>query len=152
MPIVLRLVNYLKSKFRFLLLGFILVFSFTIVQYLGQYESFVGKYGTGLGLSIPLVLIWYWLEKRFQHQVQSDHQRSAFWILLFLIAIPLGVLHILKKELSYPYYFPMCDCAPSTTRQDRVGAICTDNFKSYSTGRGTCSEHNGVKKWQCKCE
>lgn len=29
----------------------------------------------------------------------------------------------------------------------RVGAICCDGSRSYSTGRGTCSHHNGVCTW-----
>lgn len=29
----------------------------------------------------------------------------------------------------------------------RIGAICRDNWRSHSTGRGTCSHHGGVKKW-----
>lgn len=27
------------------------------------------------------------------------------------------------------------------------GAICTDGWRSYSTGRGTCSRHGGVAQW-----
>jgi hypothetical protein len=27
------------------------------------------------------------------------------------------------------------------------GAICSDGSRSYSTGRGTCSHHNGVAQW-----
>ena len=29
----------------------------------------------------------------------------------------------------------------------RVGAICNDGWRSYSTGRGTCSHHKGVHHW-----
>lgn len=32
----------------------------------------------------------------------------------------------------------------------RVGAICYDGWRSYSTGRGTCSHHGGVKEWLYK--
>ncbi|MEP6850180.1 MAG: hypothetical protein ABI999_15080 [Acidobacteriota bacterium] len=28
-----------------------------------------------------------------------------------------------------------------------VGAVCEDGWKSFSTGRGTCSSHHGVKFW-----
>jgi hypothetical protein len=27
------------------------------------------------------------------------------------------------------------------------GAICADGWRSYSTGRGTCSHHGGVAEW-----
>jgi hypothetical protein len=27
------------------------------------------------------------------------------------------------------------------------GAICADGWRSYSTGRGTCSHHGGVSQW-----
>jgi hypothetical protein len=29
----------------------------------------------------------------------------------------------------------------------RTGAICRDGWRSYSTGRGTCSHHGGVSYW-----
>lgn len=29
----------------------------------------------------------------------------------------------------------------------RIGAICYDGWRSYSTGRGTCSHHGGVAEW-----
>jgi len=32
-------------------------------------------------------------------------------------------------------------------RSQRVGAICKDESRSYSTGRGTCSWHGGVRYW-----
>lgn len=152
MKTIVQLLNYFKSQFRVLLIGFTLVLSFIIVQHLGTYESFIGKYGMGLAIAMPLILGWYWLEKKFQQQVDSDHQRSLIWIGLFLVAIPLGTYHIINKELAYQYHFPMCDCEEIDKRKDRVGAICKDGTKSYATGRGTCSEHDGVKKWQCDCD
>lgn len=30
---------------------------------------------------------------------------------------------------------------------ERIGAICSDGWQSYSTGRGTCSHHGGVDHW-----
>lgn len=30
---------------------------------------------------------------------------------------------------------------------ERNGAICNDGWRSYSTGRGTCSHHGGVDHW-----
>lgn len=33
------------------------------------------------------------------------------------------------------------------TYTKRVGAICKDGTRSYSTGRGTCSHHGGVRTW-----
>jgi hypothetical protein len=32
-------------------------------------------------------------------------------------------------------------------RGDRIGAICNDGWRSYSTGSGTCSHHGGVDYW-----
>jgi hypothetical protein len=29
----------------------------------------------------------------------------------------------------------------------RLGAICGDGWRSFSTGRGTCSHHGGVARW-----
>jgi len=149
---MLNLLNYFKSKFKALLLSFIVVISFVLVQHIGQYTSFLSKYAVGLAIAIPLILIWYWLEKKFAQQVDSDHQRSLMWILLFVIGIPIGISHIAHQEWNYQYHIPMCDCDEDDDRKDRVGAICEDGVKSYATGRGTCSEHNGVKKWQCKCD
>lgn len=34
------------------------------------------------------------------------------------------------------------------TSKHRVGAKCWDGTESYSTGRGTCSHHGGVKYWK----
>lgn len=152
MKTIVRILNFFKAKFKPLLIGFTLVLSFIVVQYIGQYESVFSKYGVGLAIFIPLIMGWYQLEKKLEQQVDSDHQRSLIWIALFLIAIPIGVGHIIQKEIQYEYHFPMCDCNETTDRSDRVGAICDDGTKSYSTGRGTCSEHHGVKKWQCVCD
>ncbi len=33
------------------------------------------------------------------------------------------------------------------TRGNRIGAICNDGWRSYSTGSGTCSHHGGVDYW-----
>jgi hypothetical protein len=33
------------------------------------------------------------------------------------------------------------------TRGHRIGAICNDGWRSYSTGSGTCSHHGGVDYW-----
>ena len=33
------------------------------------------------------------------------------------------------------------------TRGNRIGAICNDGWRSYSTGSGTCSYHGGVDYW-----
>lgn len=151
MKFIVGILNYLKSKFRLLLILTSLVLGLVLVQYIGRYESFVWKYGIGLGFSIPLALIWYQLERKLSQNLASDHQRSAIWILLFLLLISLGLVHVIQKELSYQYHIAMCDCNKEDTTQDRVGAICEDGEISYSVGRGTCSEHNGVKKWQCEC-
>ena len=36
----------------------------------------------------------------------------------------------------------------NTYEQDEQGgAICRDGWRSYSTGRGTCSHHGGVAEW-----
>lgn len=148
---ILSILNYFKSKFKVLLISFIIITSFVLVQHIGHYASFFSKYGIGLAIAIPLILIWYWIERKFEQQVDSDHQRSLIWILLFVIGIPLGACHIAQSEWHYQYHIPMCDCDEEDDRNDRVGAICKDGIKSYATGRGTCSEHNGVKKWQCKC-
>ena len=32
-------------------------------------------------------------------------------------------------------------------RGPRIGAICNDGWRSYSTGSGTCSNHGGVDYW-----
>jgi len=45
----------------------------------------------------------------------------------------------------------MCNCNEDDDKNERVGAICKDGIKIYAIGRRTCSEHNGVKKWQCQC-
>ena len=37
-----------------------------------------------------------------------------------------------------------CSDAP---KGKRVGAICNDGWRSYSTGSGTCSHHGGVDYW-----
>lgn len=152
MKALLKILNYFKSKFKVLLLSFVVILSFILVQHVGQYTSFLSKYAVGLAIAIPLVLIWYWLERKFKQQVDSDHQRSLSWILLFLIGIPSGTYHIAQQEWKYQYHIPMCDCDTEDDRNDRVGAICKDGVKSYATGSGTCSEHNGVKKWQCRCD
>ena len=34
----------------------------------------------------------------------------------------------------------------------RIGAICSDGWKSSATGRGACSWHDGVKEWLYKTE
>ncbi|CAA6830240.1 MAG: Unknown protein [uncultured Aureispira sp.] len=149
---ILTLLNYLKSKFKALLIGFILITSFVLVQYIGHYSSFFSKYGIALAIALPLILIWYWVERKFEQQVDSDHQRSFVWILLFVLSIPLGTYHLIQKEWHYQYNIPMCPCDEDDDRADRVGAICKDGIKSYATGRGTCSEHKGVKKWQCACD
>lgn len=31
--------------------------------------------------------------------------------------------------------------------EEQGGAICMDGWRSYSTGRGTCSHHGGVAQW-----
>jgi hypothetical protein len=35
----------------------------------------------------------------------------------------------------------------SCSRGKRIGAICKDGWRSYSTGPGTCSHHGGVDYW-----
>ena len=35
----------------------------------------------------------------------------------------------------------------TTIRGHRIGAICEDGWRSYSTGSGTCSSHGGVDYW-----
>lgn len=39
------------------------------------------------------------------------------------------------------------DYENSTVGKVRVGAICNDGTRSYSTGSGTCSHHGGVNYW-----
>ena len=36
-----------------------------------------------------------------------------------------------------------CDSASDA----RIGAICNDGWRSFSTGKGTCSHHGGVDYW-----
>ncbi|WP_156039765.1 hypothetical protein [Aureispira sp. CCB-QB1] len=135
-----------------MLLSTILVLSFIIVQHVGQYTSFGVKYGIAFIVALPLILAWFAIERKFEQQIDSDHQRSLVWIFLFLFIIPIGTYHILLSEWNYQYYTPMCDCDENDSQSDRVGAICNDGFKSHATGRGTCSEHDGVQKWQCQCD
>lgn len=40
------------------------------------------------------------------------------------------------------------DC--QTNASLRKGAFCNDGTYSTSTGSGACSNHGGVKKWDCK--
>lgn len=152
MKAIVHFLNLLKSNFKLLLVLFVLVLSFVLVQHVGHYTSFIWKYGTGCLLSLPLLLGWYVAEKKLQAQVNSDHQRSILWILVFGVGIVWGFYHIFMQEQQYQYHFPMCDCPLDAHKSDRVGAICEDGFKSYSTGRGTCSEHHGVAQWQCACD
>lgn len=36
---------------------------------------------------------------------------------------------------------------PKNYSKSRIGAICCDGTRSYSTGRGACSHHGGVCQW-----
>jgi hypothetical protein len=152
MSILVQVLNYFKSKFRILLLLTLFVLAGIGVQHVGSYTSFWGKYGIALGLVLPLAMGWYWLERRWERTQANADKRSLIWIVFFLGVIGWGTSHIIQQEWKYQYIFPMCDCAEQATRADRIGAICKDNTKSYATGRGTCSEHNGVQKWQCACD
>lgn len=40
----------------------------------------------------------------------------------------------------------------SKKEKHRIGAICSDGWKSSATGRGACSWHDGVKEWLYKTE
>lgn len=82
----------------------------------------------------------------------ADYDPSAIaWLLFLGISISLATVTIIWKEINYQYQIPMCDC-PTDDPDQRIGAICEDGIKSYATGRGTCSDHDGVKKWQCSCD
>ncbi len=55
---------------------------------------------------------------------------------------------------EYPgTYIHWTDVAPPRSSYNpgssfgRTGAICRDGWRSYSTGRGTCSHHGGVSYW-----
>ncbi|MCH7964904.1 MAG: DUF3761 domain-containing protein [Bacteroidetes bacterium] len=61
----------------------------------------------------------------------------AILILFSFVTLFKGFLEY--KEGNHPIY-----------EKVRVGAICYDGWHSYSTGRGTCSHHGGVKEWLYK--
>lgn len=152
MKVIVSFLNFFKTRFRWLLIISAILLGAILVQYIGSYVSFVWKYGTALGLAIPFILLWYWIEKKISKHLSNANERSAIWIVVFLVIIIFGLIHVAQKEWKYQYAFPMCDCDATDDKSDRVGAICKDGIKSYSTGRGTCSEHNGVQKWQCDCD
>ena len=49
--------------------------------------------------------------------------------------------------LHWSYYTHTYTPTTNTNRSYRTGAICMDGWRSYSTGRGTCSHHGGVDYW-----
>jgi hypothetical protein len=49
-------------------------------------------------------------------------------------------------ENSHGYMIKLADYPP-TQQETGGGAICNDGTRSYSTGRGTCSHHEGVAQW-----
>ena len=38
-------------------------------------------------------------------------------------------------------------CLEKSKYSYRVGAICSDGWRSSATGRGSCSHHGGVSRW-----
>jgi antitoxin component YwqK of YwqJK toxin-antitoxin module len=51
------------------------------------------------------------------------------------------------KSGKWHYYDEEGDYKLTEFIQYRIGAICNDGSRSYSTGRGTCSHHGGVNYW-----
>lgn len=152
MKTIVAFLNFFKTRFRWLLIASAIILGAVVVQYIGSYSSFVYKYSIALGLAVVFILTWYGLEKKISQHWTDANERSVIWIAVFLSIIVFGWLHVVQKEWNYQYSFPMCDCNETAKRSDRIGAICKDGFKSYATGRGTCSEHNGVQRWQCECD
>lgn len=56
------------------------------------------------------------------------------------------------KTGKWRYYDEDGDYKLTEFIQYRVGAICNDGSRSYSTGRGTCSHHGGVNYWLVETE
>ena len=52
-----------------------------------------------------------------------------------------------KSDYTSEYDYDDYDYENSTEGKIRVGAICNDGTRSYSTGSGTCSHHGGVAYW-----
>ncbi len=151
MSVILGVLNFFKARFRWLLLATSLVLSALVVQYVGSYSTWFYKYLLASGLMLLLLMGWYWLEQKLSKTGASANERSLLWIVIFLLIIPIGLVKVVQKEWNYIYHIPLCDCTQTMTKKDRAGAICKDQTKSYATGRGTCSEHDGVAKWQCTC-
>lgn len=62
---------------------------------------------------------------------------NYFIIGLVLFSLITSLTGFSKQQTGdYPIY-----------KEERIGAICMDGWRSYSTGRGTCSHHGGVNEW-----
>ena len=59
-------------------------------------------------------------------------------LIVAIITIVFGFFLVIREYIKgdYPIF-----------GSQRIGAICDDGWRSYSTGRGTCSHHGGVDRW-----
>ncbi|MBG0860175.1 MAG: DUF3761 domain-containing protein [Bacteroidales bacterium] len=66
----------------------------------------------------------------------------------------------MRKLLIFVIFCSMCvvlsRCVKASEKgcnessPDRVGAICKDGTRAYTTDPGTCSDHGGVDRWICQ--
>lgn len=70
-------------------------------------------------------------------------------LLLSLAILISGFSFASQENLNLFNSNPLKPTIENVSEQDRVrvGAICMDGWRSYSTGRGTCSHHGGVAYW-----
>lgn len=69
------------------------------------------------------------------------------------IAVSIGTAALLTLATALPYAAHRIGQQQTIHREyvyapgGRLGAICADGSRSFSTGRGTCSHHGGVARW-----
>lgn len=60
----------------------------------------------------------------------------SFFLAVCTIVLSLGIGTYKFTRADQPIY-----------SSERIGAICNDGWRSFSTGNGTCSHHRGVDHW-----
>ncbi len=98
--------------------------------------------------SIPRPLVKAWQRVIKILKFIKDIALATLFPFLFIasfFSLPILIPRVIDGFTSVETLTKRCMEAHSSTV--RVGAICSDGWRSHATGRGACSWHGGVSEW-----